>query len=213
MRNALLPVIVLAAIATAGCTSLERSRALGDPAVAAQSIAMQVCSNCHGVDGNSVSPNFPKLAGQTEAYLTDQLKEFRNHRRADPAGFEYMWGLSRHLSDDQIAGLASYYAAQKPAVPTDPGGAPSVRGEALFEHGVPDKGIPACSGCHGKDGQGNDKFPRIANQHADYLVKQLMVFQRTDERPEGAIMKTVAHELTVDDMAQVARFLEAMPIK
>jgi len=213
MRNALLSVIVLAAIATAGCTSLERSRALGDPAVPAQSIAMQVCSNCHGVDGNSVSPNFPKLAGQTEAYLTDQLKEFRNHRRADPAGFEYMWGLSRHLSDDQIVGLASYYAAQKPAGPTDLDGTPSVRGQALFENGAPDKGIPACNGCHGTEGQGNDKFPRIANQHADYLVKQLMVFQRTDERPEGAIMKTVAHELTVDDMAQVARFLEAMPVK
>jgi cytochrome c553 len=65
--------------------------------------------------------------------------------------------------------------------------------------------------CHGNAAQGNDTFPRLAGQHADYVVKQLTVFQRTDERPEGAIMKTIAHELSRDDIENVAAFLQALP--
>ena len=65
--------------------------------------------------------------------------------------------------------------------------------------------------CHGALAQGNEQFPRLAHQHADYLVKQLMVFQRTDERPEGAIMKTIAHDLTPANMADVAAYLQGMP--
>jgi cytochrome c553 len=75
-------------------------------------LALQVCSNCHGVDGNSVSPNFPNLAAQTEDYISEQLTSFRKHSRFDPAGFEYMWGLSRHLTDQQIKYNAAYFASQ-----------------------------------------------------------------------------------------------------
>ncbi|MGZ5714542.1 MAG: c-type cytochrome, partial [Caldimonas sp.] len=82
---------------------------------------------------------------------------------------------------------------------------------AIFESGVPATGVPACTGCHGAQGQGNATFPRLAGQHADYLVKQLIVFQRTDERPEGAIMKTVAHELTPENVRDVASYLQALP--
>ncbi len=197
----------------AGCSTIERSRSLGDPAVSAKTIALQVCSNCHGVDGNATSPNFPNLAGQREAYTVAQLSGFKSHNRIDPAGFEYMWGLSKHLSNEQINGLATYFASQ---IPT-PGaaGAPSVlsEGKQLFENGVSAKNIPACTSCHGDQGQGNAAFPRLASQHADYLVKQLVVFQRTDERPEGAIMKQIAHDLTADNMQAVAAYLQALPGK
>jgi cytochrome c553 len=203
---------IIAAAGIAACANLERSRSLNDPLVPAQATARQVCSNCHGVDGNSVSPNFPNLAGQTEPYLIEQLTGFRKQSRSDPAGFEYMWGLSRHLTDDQIKGLAAYYASQKPLKHrAAPAGGQAAAGQKIFEDGIAEKNIPACHTCHGDRGQGNGQFPRLADQHADYLVKQLGVFQRTDQRPEGAVMKVVAHDLTESNMKDVAAFLQGMP--
>jgi cytochrome c553 len=197
--------------AVTACAPIERSRQLNNPAVPATTIAQQVCSNCHGLDGNSVSPNFPRLAAQPRPYLVTQLTSFRNHHRADPAGFEYMWGLSRHLSDEQIRGLAEYFSAQAPA-PNGPSDATlAAKGRDMFEHGIAAKQVPACASCHGDRGQGKEEYPRLAGQHADYVVKQLMVFQRTDERPEGAVMKTVAHLLSVDDMVAAAEYVQSMP--
>jgi cytochrome c553 len=196
----------------AACAGNERSRNLADPSVPAQTLARQVCANCHGVTGNAVSPNFPNLAAQTEPYLVAQLSGFKSHNRQDPAGFEYMWGISRSLSDEQIQGLAAYYTAQRPV----PQGIESPkeliqRGQALFENGLPDQGVPACAGCHGSHGEGNAIFPRLAGQHADYLVKQLVVFQRTDQRPAGVAMKAIVHELTRHNIDDVAAYLQALP--
>ena len=193
------------------CAPVERSRRLDNAATPAVATAQQVCSNCHGIDGNSVSPNFPRLAAQPEPYLVTQLSSFRNHHRADPAGFEYMWGLSRHLTDEQIRGLAAYFSAQAPSANRPGDAALAAKGRDIFEHGIAEKQVPPCGSCHGERGQGNATFPRLASQHADYVVKQLMVFQRTDERPEGAVMKTVAHLLTRDDMVAVANYVQSMP--
>lgn len=198
----------------AGCTNVEKSRDLANPKVPAKAIAQQVCSLCHGIDGRATSPNFPNLAAQQPTYFISQLNEFRGHNRLDPAGFEYMWGLSRKLTDEQIKGLADYYATQTPASPGPVGNSALIaEGKDVFEKGVPDKNIPPCMACHGAQGQGNGQFPRLAFQHADYIVKQLMVFQRTDERPEGSIMKTVAHELTPRNMEAVAAYLQVFPVQ
>lgn len=207
--------ICLMAVATAalvsGCANPMRSRDLGNPNVSATTLAQQVCSNCHGLTGHSVSPNFPNLAGQVETYFVAQLNGFKSHGRQDPAGFEYMWGLSRSLTEDQIKGLAAYYAAQKferqPREGTD---AQALAGKLIFEQGVPEKNIPACQTCHGPQAKGNAIFPRLAGQHADYLVKQLGVFQRSDDRPEGSIMKTVAHELTQANIENVSAYLQGI---
>ena len=209
----------IAAIASAtllaGCNTPERSRSLANPAVPAVAIAQQVCSNCHGVDGNAESPNFPNLAAQQEPYFVAQLKSFKSHGRSDPAGFEYMWGLSKHLSDEQIAGLAAYYAKQSPKPASMSRGSPAMNAEGknIFEKGIASKDIPPCSTCHGAEARGMATFPRLAGQHADYVVKQLMVFQRTDERPEGSIMKGIAHLLTPKDMHAVAAYLETLPAR
>lgn len=198
-------------ILASGCSSVERSRALGDPNVSATTLALQVCSNCHGAQGTSVSPNFPNLAAQTPLYLEAQLKSFKGHGRFDPAGFEYMWGISARLTDEQISGLAKYFSSQRP----EPGKSLDPRllaeGQAIFEQGIASNNTPACSGCHGAKGEGMQQFPRLAGQHADYTAKQLMVFQRTDERPEGNIMKVIAHGLTKENIKSVASYLQAMP--
>jgi len=211
MKLSTLAALIGTAALLLGCSNTPRSRDLANPNVSATTLAQQVCSNCHGVTGNATSPNFPNLAGQGEAYFVAQLKGFKSHGRQDPAGFEYMWGLSRSLTDEQISGLAAYYAAQPITKQPLESEAPRIEaGKAIFESGLSAKNVPACLTCHGPEGKGMATFPRIAGQHADYLVKQLMVFQRTDERPEGSIMKTVAHELTRDDIENVAAYVQAL---
>ena len=206
-------VAVIAAVWTLlGCSNVERSRDLANPNVSATTLTQQVCSTCHGLTGNAVSPNFPNLAGQVEPYFVAQLNGFKSHGRSDPEGFEYMWGLSRSLTDDQIKGLAAYYAAQAPMPqPIEGDAARFPEGKSLFETGDSAKGVPACAGCHGAKAEGNATMPRLAGQHVDYLVKQLIVFQRSDARPEGAVMKTIAHQLTRQNMDDVAAYLQAMP--
>ena len=208
----LFTALPLVAALLGGCAATERSRALGDPAVTGATLADQVCSNCHGRQGLSVSPNFPKLAAQQSDYLTAQLTSFRDQQRRDPQGFEYMWGLSRHLTDAQIGQLAAYFAAQ-PASRGAPAGetARVEAGRVLFTQGDAPRGILACNTCHGEQGQGNGAFPRLAGQHADYLVKQLEIFQRNDDqRPLGSVMKVVAHKLTPEDVRALAAYAQQM---
>lgn len=212
MKSIFLVAALSAVALAAGCANPSRSRDLGNPNVAAVTLAQQVCSNCHGLTGNSVSPNFPNLAAQMEGYIVAQLSVLKSHNRRDPAGYEYMWGISRSLTDEQIKGLASYYASQahkKQAIEGD--SSRIAAGKAIFETGVPSQSVPACSTCHGNEGQGMATFPRISGQHADYLAKQLNVFQRTEERPEGSVMKVVAHGLTHSDIENVSAFLQALP--
>lgn len=195
-----------------GCSNLERSRDLANPAVPGKVIAQQVCSICHGLDGNSVSPQFPRLAGQQAVYLTNQMKNFRGHDRSDPAGQEFMWGLSRHLTDGQIAAIADYYSQQTARKDGMPAADPKLlaAGKDIFEQGVPDKNVIACAACHGPKAQGIEAFPRLANQHADYIVKQLDIFQNTQGRP-GTPMETIVHPLTGGSKEAVAAYLQAFP--
>ena len=211
MKTATIILVLAVAVIGAGCTTtLDRSRNLADHNVPAKVLAQQVCSNCHHVDGNSISPNFPKLAAQQEEYIVAQLKQFRNHRRDDPPGFEYMWGISRSLSDAQINGLAAYFAAQKSVSPGPGDPKLAAEGKRIFHEGLPPQGVPPCATCHGDQGQGNGQFPRIANQHSDYVIKQLTVFQRTNERPDGVAMKAITHSLSDANMKAVAAYLQDM---
>jgi cytochrome c553 len=203
-------VTMLSSVALSACSNVERSRDLGNPNVPASVTAVQVCSACHGKDGNSISPNFPRLAGQQSAYLAAQLENFRSHQRADPEGFEYMWGISRKLTDDQIKGLAEYFSKQIPQSNAPVDAQQLAAGKAIFEKGVPAKETPPCIACHGQKAEGLATFPRLANQHQDYLIKQLSVFRDTEGRP-GTPMKQVTHLLDQQEMKAVAGYLQAFP--
>ncbi|OXI24273.1 c-type cytochrome [Burkholderia sp. AU15512] len=197
-------------LAGAGCHDLERSRQVDNPAVSGKTIALQVCSNCHGATGVSVSPMFPKLAGQRKEYLVDQLTDFKSHARADPNAKRFMWGFT-HLTDAQIDELATYFSSQPAVLGEADDRALIDAGRAIFVGGLPDKGVAACIGCHGQHGEGVSGFPRLAGQHADYVRKQLAIFRETDTRPRGAIMKSVCANMTEQDMRAVAAFVEAFP--
>lgn len=170
---------------------------------------IHMCSSCHGPTGLSISPTFPRLAGQQEAYLEAQLKAFRDHTRADPHAHTYMWGMAQHLSDPMIQGLAAYFSSQKPAAPT-PGDAQLVAaGGKLFMEGDSDKGIPICQSCHGDHALGMDTIPRLASQHHDYLVEQLRNFASNARKNE--IMHENAKTLNDDQIEQLATYLAAQP--
>ena len=174
-----------------------------------QKVAVGTCGTCHGPDGNSTQPKFPRLAGQRANYLVTQLKGFRAQTRGDPDAIGYMWGMAAELDDPTIEALAAYYAAQKPAVSRS-GDAPLVaRGREIYEHGVPAQGVPACSTCHGADAHGQQEFPRLAGQHAQYVLKQLGSFQ--SNMRNVAMMHGVAQNLHLEDMQAVAAYLEAQP--
>jgi cbb3-type cytochrome c oxidase subunit III len=198
--------------AGSGCHDLERSRQVDNPAVAGKTIALQVCSNCHGLKGVSISPTFPKLAGQSRQYLVDQLMDFKTHSRSDPNAKRFMWGFT-HLTDAQIEDLATYFSSQAMELGQPADDELMEAGREIFTSGLPAKGVAACAACHGEHGEGAGLFPRLAGQHADYVVKQLRVFQQTDTRPRGATMKAVCNNMSEQDMHAVAAYVEAFPMK
>jgi len=210
MKNVRQAIILCAVFAGTACHDLEPSRGVNNPSAPGRTIAEQVCSKCHGVTGVSRSPAFPKLAGQPREYLVAQLTDFKTRARSDPHGKTFMWDFAR-LTDAQINEIA-YYFSSLPAILGKPGDRALMnQGRAIFESGLASKGVPACSACHGENGEGMGLFPRLAGQHADYVVAQLRIFQRTDDRPRGATMKTATQQMSEQDMHAVAAFLEAFP--
>lgn len=135
-----------------------------------------VCQSCHGLTGDSVSPTYPRINGQSADYLTAQLKAFRSRGRDDTHARGYMWSVARNLDDKMIDELAKYYAGMKPT-PAQTGGALAAEGEKFYQSGASARGIVACQQCHGKSGEGVGSFPRVAGQHAAYFRMVLGAFR------------------------------------
>lgn len=175
---------------------------------AAANLAVNLCSTCHGPEGRGDNPLVPRLAGQQRAYIEVQLKAFRSQSRNDPEAHDYMWGIAATLNDNIVAGLADYYAAQNPAagVPLRDA-ALAATGKALFDKGSPDRGIPPCAACHGKDAEGMSVFPRLAGQHGQYLARQMQLIQK--KLRDSPVMHGALKELTDEDIVAVATYLQS----
>jgi len=171
----------------------------------AERFVTQVCSLCHGHDGNSTSPLFPRLAGQSAAYIDKQLKAFRAHQRADPPAQAYMWGMASQLDDVQIANLAAYFAARPVTVSTSSSSTLASAGKAIYESGVAAQGIPACVSCHGDVAVGGSPYPRLRGQHPEYLLKQLQYF-KSRLRSTDPVMLELCDRLTEDQMRAVVAY-------
>jgi len=174
---------------------------------AAAQMAGQVCSNCHGPGGLSKSPLFPQLAGQQEMYLAAQIRAFQNKTRADPEAHNYMWGMATLVSEPMVDALARYYSLQAPPTGVTGDAALIDSGRKLFEQGVPDRGIAACASCHGADAAGRSVFPRLAGQHASYLVRQLEVIQK--QLRKSPVMHGIIKDLTPGEIKAVAEYLQS----
>jgi cytochrome c553 len=204
----LLPTILVMMGIASGIASATAGNAATDDATQDQVMGtVHVCSSCHGMSGRSISPTFPRLAGQQEAYLEAQLMAFRDHTRADPHAHTYMWGMAAHLSDPLIKGLATYFSSQSPAAPTPGDAGLMAAGAKIFREGIPERNVPICMSCHGEHAEGMDTIPRLASQHHDYLVEQLRNFQ-TKARAND-IMDENAKNLTEAEIEQLATYLAA----
>jgi cytochrome c553 len=212
-------LIALLLAGTATCLGLTNAAA-DNPATAsdaaqtdaAQKAALhgtiQTCGTCHGVNGRSVSPTFPNLAAQTAPYIELQLHAFKDQSRADPDAQAYMWGMAAQLSDSTISALAAYYSAEPAAEGRQGNPALIAQGKHLFEEGVPAAAIPACATCHGPTAAGMATFPRLAGQHAPYLLKQLLVIQSVLRT--APVMHGVVKNLTREQMQAVVAYLESI---
>jgi cytochrome c553 len=169
---------------------------------------IETCSACHGLTGRSVSPTFPNLAAQTAPYLELQLHAFKDQTRADPDAQAYMWGMASQLNDTSISGLAAYFSKQSAAEGKSGNAKLIGQGKQIFVEGVPGRQIPACASCHGAQAQGNGPFPRLAGQHAPYLLKQLLVIQSVLRT--APVMHGVIKDLTRDQMQAVVAYLESV---
>ena len=198
----------MAAIVGASLTAAAFAQsAKGDPAKA-QQLVNQVCSACHGADGNSAVPVNPVLAGQHPEYSFKQLTNFKAEAgkpavRPSPV----MTAIVAALSQDDMANAAAFFGSQapKPRAARDP---ELVKiGQAIYRGGVLGRGVAACSSCHGPTGSGIPaQFPRLAGQHAQYTGDQLRAF-RTGQRANdpNRMMRTIAPQLTdreIDGLAQ-----------
>ncbi|MEQ7920991.1 c-type cytochrome [Xanthomonas sp. WHRI 1810A] len=180
---------------------------VGDPAAGRAKTA--VCGACHGPDGNSMAPNFPKLAGQGQRYLLKQLHEIKDGKRV----VLEMTGLLNNSNDQDLADMAAYFAGQKGSVgAADPNLV--ARGEALFRGGKLDQGLPACTGCHSPNGTGNSAagFPHLGGQHADYIKKQLTAFREGERTNDGdtMVMRSIAAKLSNKDIDALSAYIQGL---
>ncbi len=206
--------VLVSLLLTLGLTGF--AHAAGDAAAGEGKVV--VCGACHGADGNSMAPNFPKLAGQGEKYLLKQLQDIKagNAAPADPAigrKVPEMTGMLDGLSDQDLADIAAFYASKKMSVgAADP--ALVERGAALYRGGKLAEGMPACTGCHSPDGSGNAgaKYPKLGGQHAAYTAKQLTNFREGDRVNDGeaAIMRSVAAKLSNKDIEALSSYIQGL---
>ena len=184
--------------------------AAGGDATAGQAKSA-ICAACHGMDGNSVVPNWPKLAGQHEKYLLRQANLIKSGARQVPE----MMGIVPGLSDQDIQDLAAYFSGQE-ATAGVADESKVVLGERIYRAGNAESGVPACMSCHGPAGEGNplSGYPALAGQHAVYTRKMLNGFRAgenygKDDAP-SLIMNGSASELSDAEIEAVASYIQGL---
>jgi cytochrome c553 len=183
------------------------SAAKGD-AAKAQKLVNDVCGACHGTDGNSTSPAYPSLAGQSPEYLAKQLREFKSGARKNAI----MAPNAATLSNEDMLNLAAYYSAQQPKPRLAKDAALVAEGKKIYKGGNAGSGVPACASCHGPAGAGIPvQFPRLAAQHAKYVESQLKHFRSGDRANDGGkMMQVIARKMTDHEMKAVAEYISGL---
>lgn len=164
------------------------------------------CFLCHGTDGESSSPVFPRLAGQNAAYVARQLADYKSGRRRS----DTMRPMVDDLSTEDFQALGRYFESRKPVPHPQEDADLGQVGRFIFIRGNPYSGIPACASCHGADGHGTTAMPRLAGQHALYLENQLKKYNTRERTNDNAIMHAVASKLTELETKAVSTYISSM---
>lgn len=200
---------LFALFATASVLADEQAAPQGDAEAGAAKAA--VCGACHGLDGNSVDPQYPKLAGQHAAYTARHLQLLKDGTRENAI----MAAFAMPLSEQDMLDLGAHFAS----LSIQPGVADESlveKGQRLYRGGDTARGIPACIGCHGPAGRGNPQvpYPSLAGQHANYTADMLRRFRDGavygEEAGSNVAMKVIAAELSDAEIEALASYLEGL---
>jgi cytochrome c553 len=170
-----------------------------------------VCAGCHGAEGNSAVPNFPKLAGQNAKYIAKQLDDIKKGQRK----VVEMTGLLEGMNEQDFINIGAYFESKKAQLSGSNNDKPQIElGERVYRAGNHETGVAACSGCHSPTAQGNSLagYPRLSGQHSEYIVTQLKAFRndiRTNDG-ESATMRGVAAHMSDKEIDAVANFIAGL---
>jgi cytochrome c553 len=181
-----------------GAGSAEKGQAKAAPCVA-----------CHGVNGNSVNPEWPNLAGQHESYIKRQLAAFKSDARQNPL----MTPMAKPLSDEDMADLGAFFSSQSLTGNLEADPSKVSLGEKLYRGGDAQRGIPACAACHGASGNGNPAagYAAIRGQHATYAAAQLKAYRSgTRQTDPNQMMRNAAANMSDEQIAAVAAYIQGL---
>lgn len=188
------------------CVVAVNTNAAGDPNAGAQKVA--TCAACHGPDGNSASGAFPSLAGQGSVYLFKQMQDVLSGARP----IALMTGMLDNFSEEDLWDIAAFYESKEAKT----GAVPEEQlelGKKIYEAGLADKGIAACSACHMANGQGNNPagFPALSGQHAEYTLLQLKTFASGERNNDPAqMMRDIAVKMSEAEMEAVSAYIRGL---
>lgn len=206
--NSSLPRLISQLLAATALLALvPQAIAEGDATAGQQKVA--TCAACHGMDGNSVNPQWPSLAGQHASYIIETLAAFKSGKRSDVL----MNAQAMILADADVADVAAYYAAQAPTQRTaDPTLAKS--GERIYRGGDTDNNVSACIACHGPSGRGNAPagYPSLTGQHSVYTAKQLNDYKSGARTSDGdqQIMRDISANLSAEQIEAVSAYIQGL---
>ncbi len=205
LRYGVMILIGAAGVATSSAMEVDYGKET------AQQIVAGDCGACHGIDGNSIAPIYPKLAAQVPHYIRGQLQDFASGARISPV----MAGMAKALSDTQIQELAQYFSQQinKNKNVAQPDKQLVAQGEKIYRGGVIATNVPACAACHGATAIGLPPlYPRLAGQNPPYVESQLLAFRNKKRNNDPrAMMRDIAGKLTTQEIKAVAAYMGSLP--
>lgn len=164
------------------------------------------CFLCHGLEGESASPIFPRLAGQHSEYIAKQLGEFKSGKRKS----DTMKPQAEDLTPAEMKALGAFFEAKKASARPAKDAELLAVGKYVFNRGNQFSGLPACSTCHGAKGLGTPQLPRLAGQHPRYTEDQLKQFNSRERTNDNAVMHTVASKLSELERHAVAEYIATL---
>ncbi|MFT3755548.1 MAG: c-type cytochrome [Pseudoxanthomonas sp.] len=182
------------------------------------------CAACHGADGNSVVPMYPRIAGQSEAYIAEQMALIASGQRNEGAVVA-MLPFVQDLTPQDMRDIGAYFATQKGGAGLADDGVVADGpykdmkfyeiGQKLYRGGDPARGIPACMACHGPSGGGIPGLaPHVGGQHQEYVASRLQFYQSvapgTVVTPKPAMMVQVAKALTAEEITALSTYLQGL---
>jgi len=164
------------------------------------------CFLCHGLEGESASPVFPRLAGQHSEYIAKQLSEFKSGKRKS----DTMKPQAEDLTPAEMKALGAFFEAKKASARPVKDGELLAVGKYVFNRGNQFSGLPACASCHGAKGLGTPQLPRLAGQHPRYTEEQLKQFNSRERNNDNAVMHTVASRLSELERHAVSEYIATL---